>query len=215
MSVLFLKRFLQRPRQVASIIPSSRILIRKVVGKMDFSKPRVIVEYGAGEGAHTRAIAGKMDAHSRLLLFELDAELAQHLRKQFKDDPRITVHHTDAARICEELANANLPHCDYVVSGIPFSFLPPEPKRLLLRRTYEALAPQDHSAFIIYQVSNELRDNGHCDHFPRVESEYCLLNIPPYHVTKFYRTANGHAVNGKNGHSLNGHSKNGHALVIK
>nr|MDQ6940844.1 methyltransferase [Verrucomicrobiota bacterium] len=73
MSVLFLKRFLQRPFQVASIIPSSKALVDRVASKMDFSEPRVIAEYGPGEGVHSREIARRMSPHSQLLLFELDA----------------------------------------------------------------------------------------------------------------------------------------------
>jgi phospholipid N-methyltransferase len=87
MSALFLKRFLQRPLQVASIIPSSRALVRKVSEKMDFSKPRVIAEFGPGEGCHTREIARQLTPESRLLLFELDPEFAQHLANQFRHDP--------------------------------------------------------------------------------------------------------------------------------
>jgi phosphatidylethanolamine/phosphatidyl-N-methylethanolamine N-methyltransferase len=201
MSALFLKRFLQRPMQVASIVPSSRTLTRKVVGKMDFGQPRVIAEFGPGEGCHTREIARRMDSNSKLLLFELDAELAEYLRGQFRDDPRISVLNTDALRLPEELAALNLPHCDYVVSGIPFSILEPEKKRELLQKVHQSLAPEYHSAFIIYQITNELV--GHCRHFPRRETEYCLVNIPPNFVTKFYKTANGHPV-GANGHKLNG-----------
>ena len=95
-------------------------------------------------------------------------------------------------------------HCDYIVSGIPFSILEPEKKRELLRHTYDSLAPHDHAAFIIYQVTNELV--VHCRHFPRVESEYCLQNLPPMFVTKYYKTANGSA-HGKNGHARNGNGR--------
>jgi len=199
MSAIFLKRFLQRPFQVASIIPSSRTLIRKVSGKMDFSQPRVIIEYGPGEGCHTREIVRRMHPDSRVILFELDPEFAEHLEGQFRGDSRITVLNRDAASLAQELLQRGLTHCDYVVSGIPFSILAPEKKRELLRSTYDSLTPHDHAAFIIYQVTNELV--GHCRHFPRVESEYCLQNLPPMFVTKFYKTANGH---GKNGHGLNG-----------
>ena len=204
MSAIFLKRFLQRPLQVASIIPSSRTLIRRVAAKMDFSQPRIIAEYGPGEGCHTREIVRRMHPDSRLILFELDPEFAGHLEDQFRGDNRVTVLNSDAAHLCEELTRRGHEHCDYIVSGIPFSILDPEKKRQLLRRTFDSLAPRDHSAFIIYQVTNELV--GHCRHFPRVESEYCLQNLPPMFVTKFYKTANGHA-HGRNGH--NGHSKNG------
>ena len=218
MSALFLKRFLRRPLQVASIIPSSRTLIRKVAGKMDFSKPRVIAEFGPGEGCHTREIVRSMHDDSKLLLFELDRELAEHLKEQFRDDRRVIVLNTDAARLAEELAVRGLRHCDYIVSGIPFSILEPAKKRELLRNTFDALTPESHAAFIIYQVTNELRERGHCDHFARAESEYCLQNLPPMFVTKFWRTANGHHgpanghANGTNGHRHNGHRANGHSL---
>jgi phospholipid N-methyltransferase len=206
MNPLFLKRFLQRPFQVASITPSSKTLIRKVSEKMDFSVPRVIAEFGPGEGCHTREIVRKMHPDSTLLLFELDPELAGHLEEQFESNPRITVLNTDAAELGQELEKRNLTHCDYVVSGIPFSILEKEKKKQLLRRTYEVLAPEAHSAFIIYQVTNELV--SHCRHFPRIESEYCLANLPPMFVTKFYKQANGKSVNGSNGHS-NGSNGNG------
>ena len=74
-------------------------------------------------------------------------------------------------------------------------------KRQLLQRIHESLAPNAQSAFIIYQVTNELR--GHAKLFPRVESEYCLQNIPPMFVTVFFKQAlNGASHNGtSNGHS--------------
>jgi phosphatidylethanolamine/phosphatidyl-N-methylethanolamine N-methyltransferase len=200
MSVLFLKRFLSRPRQVASIVPSSRALIRKVASKLDFSKPRVIAEYGPGEGCHTRELLTRMHPESRLLLFELDPELAQHLQKTFREEKRVSVLNADAASLPQALAERGLMHCDYIISGIPFSLIEPESKRALLRSTYDSLASHDDAAFVIYQVTNELRDRGHCDHFPRVESEYCLVNIPPMFVTKFYKTANGHGRNGNGSH---------------
>jgi phospholipid N-methyltransferase len=205
MSTLFLKRFLRSPLQVASIVPSSRTLIRKVSDKMDHAKPRIIAEYGPGEGCHTREIARRMHPDSHLLLFEIDPELCTHLDRQFAADPRISVHNMDCARLPEVLFEKSLPHCDYVVSGIPFSILDKGKKKEILDRTFEVLAPAVHSAFIIYQVTNELRTRGHCDQFPRAESEYCLRNMPPMFVTKFFKT--------KAGKPLNGHRKNGEVVA--
>jgi phospholipid N-methyltransferase len=207
MSALFLKRFFSKPLQVASIVPSSKTLIRRVTAKMDFGGPRVIAEYGPGEGCHTREIVRRMNPESRLLLFELDTDLCAHLRRQFADDPRVSVHNADCARLPEVLTEQGLQHCDYVVSGIPFSILDKSKKREILANTHAVLKPEPHAAFIIYQVTNELRTRGHCDHFAIAESEYCLINLPPMFVTKFYKHANGHprnGANGKNGHKLNG-----------
>jgi phospholipid N-methyltransferase len=107
------------------------------------------------------------------------------------------------------LAGLGHDKCDYVFSGIPFSILEKELKKQLLQAVYDSLTTASHAAFVIYQVTNELRTNGHCNHFARAESEYCLRNIPPMFVAKFYKTLNGHAhtnghahVNGTNGHAV-------------
>ena len=132
-----------------------------------------------------------------------------HLKNHFRPDPRVTVFNADAATISQQLLGLGLAHCDYIVSGIPFSLIEPEKKRALLRATYDALAPEYHAAFVIYQITNELKENGHCDLFARVESEYCVQNIPPNFVTKFYRTLNGRGHHGANGshNGANGSAK--------
>lgn len=190
MSALFFKRFLQRPFQIASIIPSSKALVRRVARKMDFSEPRVIAEYGPGEGVHSREIARRMPPGSQLLLFELDPAFSRDLRRQFADDPRVHVINGDAARLPEELERRGIPHCDYILSGIPFSILEIKKKRALLAQTYEALSDDGH--FIIYQVTNELRQ--HATLFERAESEYFLQNLPPMFITVFHKMKrrNGH-----------------------
>lgn len=199
MSALLFKRFLMKPMRVAYIVPSSRALIRRVCSKMDFSRPKVIVEFGPGEGCHTREIVKRMHPQSRLLLFELDSELAAHLKEQFREDPRVEVLHTDAVDLPRVLAEREIPHCDYVVSGIPFSILEITKKRALLQNIFDCLAHDPDSAFVIYQVTAELRQ--HAKHFPRIESEYCLQNLPPMFVIKFYKQGlNGHCSCGHHAH---------------
>ncbi|MFL6583292.1 MAG: class I SAM-dependent methyltransferase [Chthoniobacterales bacterium] len=190
MSVLFFKRFLQRPFQVASIVPSSRALVERVASKIDFSGSLVIAEYGPGEGVHSREIARRMSPDSTLLLFELDPELSHDLKRQFADDPRVHVINGDAATLPDELLRRGLHKCDYILSGIPFSILEKNKKRALLQKTHDALI--DGGRFIIYQVTNELRD--HAKMFETADSEYFLQNIPPMFITVFRKemTRNGH-----------------------
>ncbi|MGH7936007.1 MAG: class I SAM-dependent methyltransferase, partial [Chthoniobacterales bacterium] len=190
MSALFFKRFLQKPFQIASIIPSSKALVERVAGKMDFSETRIVAEYGPGEGVHSRELAARMDAQSRLFLFELDPAFSRDLERQFAEDSRVTVINRDAASLSEELAQRGIAQCDYILSGIPFSILEIKKKRALLQDTYDMLKPG--GAFIIYQVTNELRQ--HATFFDRAESGYCLQNIPPMFVTVFQKanTRNGH-----------------------
>ena len=183
MSVLFFKRFLKRPFQIASIVPSSKALVERVASKMDFSRSRVIAEYGPGEGVHSREIARRMSADSHLLLFELDPAFSRDLARQFADDRRVHVVHGDAARLPQELARRGFSRCDYILSGIPFSIFKIDKKRALLQKTHDALAPGGR--FIIYQVTNELKQ--HATLFERADSEYFLQNIPPMFITVFQK----------------------------
>ena len=137
-------------------------MVERVASKMDFTQPRVIAEYGPGEGVHSREIARRMTPDSHLLLFELDAQLARALERQFAGDRRVHVIHGDAASLPYELKRRGFASCDYILSGIPFSILKIEKKRALLRKTYDALKPD--GKFIIYQVTNELRQ--HATDFP-------------------------------------------------
>lgn len=216
---LFIKSFIRKPTKVASIIPSSPQLISKVSRKFDFSQPRVIVEFGPGEGCHTREIIRRMHPQSRLILFELDDALAGYLQRQFADDPRIEVIHDTAANLSNALREREIEHCDYVLSGIPFSILEKNTKRQLLQEVHGCLKPE--GKFIIYQVTNELL--RHCVEFPHADTDHCLLNIPPMYVIVFHKetpaTLNGHAtgsncVNGLNGtHGVNG-AKHGDGAKI-
>jgi phospholipid N-methyltransferase len=183
-SVLFFKRFLQRPFQVASIVPSSKALVERVASKMDFAQPRVIAEYGPGEGVHSREIARRMTPDSHLLLFELDPAFTRDLERQFARDPRVNVIHGDAASLPYELQRRSIAKCDYILSGIPFSILKIDKKRALLQKTHDALAPG--GSFIIYQVTNELKQ--HATLFEHAESEYFLQNIPPMFITVFQKS---------------------------
>src|ERR1700726_63362 len=67
-STLFFKRFLKRPFQIASIVPSSKAMVERVSDKIDFDQARMIAEYGPGEGVHSRAIARRMRPDCQLLL---------------------------------------------------------------------------------------------------------------------------------------------------
>ena len=189
MSALFFKRFLKRPFQIASIVPSSKALVERVSDKIDFDRARVIAEYGPGEGVHSRAIARRMRSDCQLLLFEIDPAFSRDLRRQFSDDSRVHVINDNAAHLQRELERRDIPACDYIVSGIPFSILQIDKKRALLQQTHDALAPGGR--FIIYQVTNELKQ--HAKIFDHAESEYFFQNIPPMFVTVFEKA------NGRNG----------------
>ncbi len=158
MSALFFKRFLQRPFQVASIIPSSKALVERVSDKIDFRHARVIAEYGPGEGVHTREIVRRMRAGCATADVRTRRGFLARSQRQFANDPRVHVINGTRPRLPEELERARYRPCDYILSGIPFSILKIDKKRALLQKTHDALARG--GSFIIYQVTNELKQHA-------------------------------------------------------
>ena len=103
--------------------------------------------------------------------------------RQFADDPRVHVINRDAASLPEEL------HRRGIDSAITSS---PEFRSAFWRSRRSArfcrkptMRSRHGGAFIIYQVTNELKQ--HATFFDHAESEYCLQNIPPMFITVFQK----------------------------
>ncbi len=177
MSLLFLKRMLANPIQVGYLVPSTPFLTHRTARFIDYSGARTVVELGPGEGCHSRKIVRRMSADSKLILIELDDHFADHLKRQFADDPRVSVVHGDALHLFETLADLGAHEPDYIVSGIPFTIMDKGLRESLLASIARAMGPR--SRFITYQAS--LRISAHAS-FSLVRREHCMLNVPPLHV---------------------------------
>lgn len=184
MSLLFFKRVLANPIRVGYIVPSSGFLTRKTAKRLDFSKPRVVVELGPGEGCHTRQIVRRMNPESKLILIELDDHFAAHLEKQFAHDKRVTVVHTDALHLSATLESMGISNPDYIVSGIPFTIMESQLREKLLTAISDSMGPD--SVFITYQFSLQISEHKLFDLWRR---DLCLLNVPPLTVMELRKSA--------------------------
>ena len=79
--VIFLQEFLKHPRQVVSVIPSSRFLERRIVELAETRSAQTVVELGAGVGGTTRAILRAMSPEARLLSIEINRQFCALLRQ--------------------------------------------------------------------------------------------------------------------------------------
>lgn len=183
MSLLFLKRVLANPIRVGYLVPSSGFLTRQTAKRIDFSRPRVVIELGPGEGCHTRQIVRRMDPASKLILIELDEQFAAHLKKQFAHDRRVTVVQADAMHLVETLLNLGIADPDYIVSGIPFTIMERELKEKLLSNIARSMGPE--TTFITYQVSLQIAEHRL---FDLSRSEHCLFNVPPITVLELRKS---------------------------
>ena len=173
----FLQGFLQRPKEVGSIIPSSRFLERRIVRLARADTAKVLVELGPGTGGTTRALLRAMDPAARLLAIEVNPRFVGLLRRI--DDPRLVVHHGDAAEIGAALDRYELPTPDAILSGIPFSTMAKGIARDILRSVHDSLHPG--GLFVAYQVRDRVESLGRgVFGRPRVQTE--ILNVPPMRV---------------------------------
>ncbi|MFB6098458.1 MAG: class I SAM-dependent methyltransferase [Salinibacter sp.] len=171
----YIKNFI-RDQDVAAIAPSSSFLVRRVCKWIDFDEDQVIVEYGPGNGVFSEYILDQMTEGSTLLLIESNPDFVDTLESMTTEDPRALVVEDRAEHIVEILEAHDLDEVDYIVSGIPFSFLDTETKHELLVRTRDVLA--EDGKFLVYQNYNHLEDPLR-EHFSEVTKEYEPRNIPP------------------------------------
>lgn len=167
-----------KDRAVASVTPSSRFVVRRVCKRMDFSTPRVIVEYGPGEGVFSKYILKQMTPDCQLLLVETNEEFVQKLQG-LAQDPRVSVFNDTAENVEAILEEAGEPAADYVLSGIPFSFFDEETRHDLIQTTRGVLKPG--GKFLVYQHYNHMEQPLR-QHFEHVESDFELFNIPPIRI---------------------------------
>jgi len=135
---------------LGSVIPSSRFLVRRALRPIDWSRARLIVEYGPGLGTCTAEILRRMRPDARLLVFETHPDFVKHLRESHTD-PRLEVMHESAEEVESTVDDLGLSGADYVLSGIPFSLMPGEVRDRILTRTRSVLEPG--GTMVVYQFS--------------------------------------------------------------
>ena len=177
----FLQGFLRRPQQVASVMPSSRFLERRLVSLAGVRSAQLVVELGPGTGGTTRALLAALPAGARLLCIELDADFAALLRRE--TDPRLIVHHGSAEQLDEVLRAHGLAAPDVVISGIPFSIIPPAVGARIIESIRRALAPS--GCFLAYQVRGTVAELAE-PVFGEPDTTLELLNLPPVRVFRWH-----------------------------
>lgn len=179
--IAFFRGFLKRPGMVASVIPSSRFLERRLVEMGRVDHVHRVVELGPGSGGTTLAFLRSLPADGRLLAVELNPDFAELVGATI-DDPRLTVHNGDARRLPRILDEEDMDRPEVVYSGIPFSHLPEEDGLTILRHIKNHLAPG--GCFIAYQVRDKVAELGR-QVMGEPDTDLILLNIPPVRIYRW------------------------------
>lgn len=172
---LFLQGFFKHPVMVGSIIPSSGKLIRKMLGPVDWDNCKVFVEYGPGVGTFCRAVLERLGPNAKYIAIDTNADFVAYLRRTIVD-PRFSAIHGSAADVNAIVADHGEAQADYVLSGLPFSTLPPGVGEEIAAATHRVLRPEGQ--FLVYQFNPNVR-NFLTPHFPRIDHAMEWWNVPP------------------------------------
>ena len=108
---------------------------------------------------------------------------AEYLTRKFHDS-RLMAVTGSAADVREIVAECGFAHADYVLSGLPFSTLPPGVGPKIAAETAAAL--RSGGAFLVYQFSPKVRDFI-APHFSRIDKGFEWINIPPCQLFWAYK----------------------------
>jgi phospholipid N-methyltransferase len=171
----FLRGFLKHPVMVGSIIPSSDKLIDKMLAPVDWANTKLFVEYGPGVGTFTQPILDRLAPDATLLAIDTNPDFVAYLNGKVRDNRLIAVNGS-AAEVRDIIAGCGKSEADYVLSGLPFSTLPPGVGARIAEETAAALRPG--GAFLVYQFSPKVREFI-APHFQRIDRGFEWINVPP------------------------------------
>ena len=170
----FLKGFLRSPKEVGSVIPSSRFLEARICRTIDAAHAPVVVELGPGTGGTTRAVLADMPANATLLAIDTNPAFIERL--QTINDPRLIAQQGTAESLGALVRGHGLPAPTVIFSGIPFSTMPAASASAIIDHVWTTLAPGGR--FMAYQFRADVARYGQA-RFGEPVREREWFNIPP------------------------------------
>ncbi len=171
----FARSFIQQPKQVGSVWPSSRFLASKMIYSIPWHEVNAVAELGSGTGAITKFIKDNVTDGTHVFLFEMDNIMRSQLKTAF---PRFHCL-PNASRLVEDIQREGINQLDCVISGLPFFNFSPELRESLLQQIYYSLKPG--GVFVAFQYSLQMK--RHLSLKLEIERiEFVPLNFPPAFV---------------------------------
>lgn len=171
-----LGEFLLAPAAVGSPFPASRRLVDRTLAPLDWSRIRLFVEFGPGTGRFTRVALARLAPQARLVALEPGRDFVRHLKRTIID-PRLRVIEAPAQKVAEIMAGQGPADC--ILSGIPFSTLPRDDRRRIVRASREVLSAD--GVFAAYQMRRAILPSLE-ERFREIREDYEWRNMPPCHI---------------------------------
>jgi phosphatidylethanolamine/phosphatidyl-N-methylethanolamine N-methyltransferase len=184
---LFVRRFLAQPLAVAACLPSSPAFSRAIARHLQGSRNDYVLELGAGTGSVTRALRAAGVPEDRLVLVEIDPEMADYLRHAF---PKAHVIAGSVFDLPDALPQEVADKIGDVVCGVPLALFTLEEQKRLTGLMLDLLPPGRSFLMLTYRPAAPIPG-------PRLgltgkRLETVLLNVPPGSVWGYARNGAAH-----------------------
>ena len=181
--IRFFKGWIDKPRAVGSIVPTSSVTARRMASIINPDSGLPVLELGPGTGVITRAILARGIRPENLWSIEYSADFVEHLKETF---PAVNIVQGDAFNLDAALPEKGMIF-DSVISGVPLLNFPVEQRvryidsildripagRPIVQLTYGPLSPVPPR-----------RGNYTVEHF-----DFIVRNLPPTQLWIYRRGA--------------------------
>ena len=168
---------------IGAVVPSSRILARRMASFLPAQPEGYVIELGAGTGAVTAALLEHGLSAEQLVPVELSANMVRHLRERF---PALRILEGDASKL-GALIEQHLPQArgcvSHIVSSLPLRSLPLPVVGRIIREVKRLLPP--NGTFIQYTYNLGDQRYRPLDGFERQATSVVWMNLPPARVSVF------------------------------
>ena len=181
-TVRFFKGWLDKPRAVGSIVPTSSTTAREMASLVNPSADMPTLELGPGTGVITKAILERGVAPENLWAIEYSEDFVEHLTKEY---PGVNVIQGDAFNLDETLGDMKDTMFDSIVSAVPLLNFP-VPQRIAYVEDLLNWIPAGRPIMQITYGPRSPVPPGRGNY--TVERHgFVLRNIPPAHLWVYKR----------------------------
>ena len=183
-TTLFLQEWLQCPRQIGAILPSSKNLAFAMADWLPSDPEAFVLELGPGTGVVTQALIERSLRQDRLVAIEKSPKLAGLLRERF---PRAHIITGDACQLDRLLKKhfRRLDSVGAVISSLPLRNFAPEVADGLSKKIRAILRPAGKWVQYSYHLGNKRSQGTDC--FELLASDVVWWNVPPARVSVYQK----------------------------
>jgi len=170
----FFKGWIDKPRAVGSIVPTSSVAARRMASVIDLSSGLPVLEVGPGTGVITRAILAHGVKPENLYTVEYSANFVRHLRRAY---PRINVIEGDGFDLDTTLGEMRDATFDSIISGVPLLNFPVARRVAYLEHLLDRIPPGRPVVQLTYGPKSPVPPgfgDYTVEHF-----HFIIRNIPP------------------------------------